>query len=113
MPDHHIDNSKETITIRDKHPTRCLRCSTWRNKAKQGETRRIGTVTIRLGYTNNVEEPFLSKPTCRPPPNPEELSIHDVSVVKSWDSLETSGNHGFSSNNLGIQTAPVHPFPSN
>ena len=113
MPDHHLDNSKETITIRDKHPTRCLRCSTWRNKAKQGETRRIGTVTIRLGYTNNVEEPFLSKPTCRPPPNPEELSVHDVSVVKSWDPQETAGYHGFSSNNLGIQTAPVHPFPSN
>jgi len=60
-----------------------------------------------------LEQTFLSMSTCHPLPNPEELSVHDVSVVKSWDPQETSGNHGFSSNNLGIQGVPVHPFPRN
>jgi hypothetical protein len=27
IPDYHVDNSKETITIRDKHPTPCPICS--------------------------------------------------------------------------------------
>jgi hypothetical protein len=42
MPDHHLDNSKETITIRDKHPTRSPYLPPGRGKPSRLLQRRIG-----------------------------------------------------------------------